>query len=92
MNEQIKAIQKELGKQDEFKTDIDELAQKIKKAKMPKDILAKAQKELRRLESMQPISAEATVVRNYIEWLIDLPWKVEKSEDSINIKDAPKSS
>jgi ATP-dependent Lon protease len=90
LNEQIKAIQKELGKQDEFKTDIDELAQKIKKAKMPKDILAKAQKELRRLESMQPISAEATVVRNYIEWLIDLPWKIEKGEGEINIKEAQK--
>ena len=90
LNEQIKAIQKELGKRDEFKTDIDDLAQKIKKAKMPKEILAKAQKEMRRLESMQPISAEATVVRNYIEWLTDLPWKGAKGEESIDIKAAQK--
>ncbi len=90
LNEQIKAIQKELGKRDEFKTDFDDLAQKIKKAKMPKEILAKAQKEMRRLESMQPISAEATVVRNYIEWLTDLPWKGAKGEESIDIKAAQK--
>ena len=75
LNEQMKAIQKELGKRDEFKSDIEELEQKIKKAKMPKEVMDKAMKELRRLESMQPMSAEATVVRNYIDWLVDLPWK-----------------
>ena len=90
LNEQIKAIQKELGKRDEFKTDIDDLAQKIKQAKMPKDVLAKTEKELRRLESMQPISAEATVVRNYIEWLTDLPWARAKDESAINIGAAQK--
>ncbi len=90
LNEQIKAIQKELGKRDEFKTDIDELSQKIKKAKMPKEIDAKALKEIKRLEMMQPMSAEATVVRNYIEWLVDLPWKIDPKGEKIDITDAQK--
>jgi ATP-dependent Lon protease len=90
LNEQMKAIQKELGKRDEFKSDIDELTQKIKKAKMPKDIHEKAMKEVRRLEAMQPMSAEATVVRNYIDWLVDIPWKKGAGADKINIKEAEK--
>ncbi len=90
LNEQIKAIQKELGKRDEFKTDIDELNQKIKKAKMPKDVHAKSLKEIKRLEMMQPMSAEATVVRNYIEWLVDLPWKIDPKGEKIDVKDAKK--
>ena len=79
LNEQLKAIQKELGKRDEFKSDIDELMAKVKKAKMPKDVHDKTMKEMRRLEAMQPMSAEATVVRNYIDWLVDVPWKKPKS-------------
>ena len=63
LNEQLKAIQKELGKRDEFKTDIYELTQKIKKAGIPKEIHEKITKELRRLELMQPMSAEASVSR-----------------------------
>ncbi len=90
LNEQIKAIQKELGKRDEFKTDIDDLAQKIKKAKMPKDVNEKAVKELKRLELMQPMSAEATVSRTYIEWLVDLPWKKEARADKIKLDEAQK--
>jgi len=90
LNEQMKAIQKELGKRDEFKSDIDELSQKIKKAKMPKDIREKALKEVRRLEAMQPMSAEATVVRNYIDWLVDIPWKKGPGADKINVKEAQK--
>ncbi|CAI2717150.1 endopeptidase La [Nitrospina watsonii] len=90
LNEQMKAIQKELGKRDEFKSDIDELTQKIKKAKMPKDVHEKATREIRRLEAMQPMSAEATVVRNYIDWLVDLPWKKGPKSDKINIKEAQK--
>ena len=80
LNEQIKAIQKELGKRDEFKSDIDELTQRIKKAKMPKEVNDKAIKEMKRLELMQPMSAEATVSRTYIEWLVDLPWKRTAAE------------
>jgi len=90
LNEQLKAIQKELGKRDEFKTDIHELTQKIKKACLPKDVHEKITKELRRLELMQPMSAEATVSRTYIEWFIDLPWKKGKGADKIKILDAQK--
>ncbi len=90
LNEQIKAIQKELGKRDEFKTDIDELTQKIKKAKMPKEVHEKALKELKRLELMQPMSAEATVSRTYIEWLAELPWKKGPGAEKIKIEEAHK--
>ena len=74
LNEQVKAIQKELGEQDE-NADIEELEQKIKAAHMPKDALAKVQAEMKKLKMMSPMSAEATVVRNYVETLVGLPWK-----------------
>ena len=90
LNEQLKAIQKELGKRDEFKTDIYELTQKIKKAGLPKEIHKKITKELKRLELMQPMSAEASVSRTYIEWFIDLPWKKGKNAEKIKISDAQK--
>lgn len=90
LNEQLKAIQKELGKRDEFQTDIYELTQKIKKSGLPKDIHEKITKELRRLELMQPMSAEATVSRTYIEWFIELPWKKGKGAEKIKISDAQK--
>ena len=91
LNEQLKAIQKELGKRDEFKTDIDELTEKIKKVGLPKDINEKISKELRRLELMQPMSAEATVSRTYIEWFIDLPWKQGAGSEKIKIPEAIKT-
>jgi len=90
LNEQLKAIQKELGKRDEFKTDIDELTEKIKKVGLPKDINEKISKELRRLELMQPMSAEATVSRTYIEWFIELPWKQGTGSEKIKISEAIK--
>ena len=74
LNEQVKAIQKELGEQDE-NADIDELAKKIESAKMPKEALDKANAEIKKLRMMSPMSAEASVVRNYIETLVNLPWK-----------------
>ena len=74
LNEQVKAIQKELGEQDE-NADIDELAKKIESAKMPKEALDKANAEMKKLRMMSPMSAEASVVRNYIETLVNLPWK-----------------
>ena len=74
LNEQAKAIQKELGEQDE-NADIDELAKKIESAKMPKEALDKANAEMKKLRMMSPMSAEASVVRNYIETLVNLPWK-----------------
>ena len=74
LNEQVKAIQKELGEQDE-NADIDELAKKIDAAKMPKEALDKANSEMKKLRMMSPMSAEASVVRNFIETLVNLPWK-----------------
>ncbi|MBK8453555.1 MAG: endopeptidase La [Thiofilum sp.] len=75
LNEQIKAIQKELGDMDEAPNEIEELTRKIDKAGMSKEALTKARAELNKLKLMSPMSAEATVVRNYIDWLVNLPWK-----------------
>lgn len=74
LNEQVKAIQKELGEQDE-NADIEELEKRIKDARMPKEALNKANAEMKKLKLMSPMSAEASVVRNYIETLVSLPWK-----------------
>ena len=75
LNEQMKAIQKELGEMDEGGNEITELEQKIAKAGMPKEAREKANAELNKLKMMSPMSAEATVVRNYIDWLVKVPWK-----------------
>ncbi|MDD5279388.1 MAG: endopeptidase La [Acidithiobacillus sp.] len=76
LNEQMKAIQKELGDlSEEGGSELDELARKIEKAGMPKDVRAKADAELKKLRMMSPMSAEATVVRNYIDWLVGVPWR-----------------
>ncbi|HQU15509.1 MAG: endopeptidase La [Chromatiales bacterium 21-64-14] len=75
LNEQMKAIQKELGELEDAPNELEDLAQKIEKAGMPKDVKAKATGELNKLRLMSPMSAEATVVRNYIEWLVNVPWK-----------------
>ncbi|HBA08526.1 MAG: endopeptidase La [Methylotenera sp.] len=74
LNEQVKAIQKELGEQDE-NAEMDELEKRIEEARMPKEALAKVSSELKKLKLMSPMSAEASVVRNYIDTLINLPWK-----------------
>ena len=74
LNEQLKAIQKELGEIEEGKDEISNLSKSIAKAKMTKDAQNKCLSELRKLKSMSPMSAEATVVRNYLDWMIDLPW------------------
>lgn len=75
LNEQIKAIQKELGDMDEVPNELDELEQKIEKAGMSKEAKTKAKSELNKLKMMSPMSAEATVVRNYLDWLVNVPWK-----------------
>ena len=75
LNEQMKAIQKELGEMDDVPNETDELADKIEKAGMSKEAKTKALAELNKLKMMSPMSAEATVVRNYIDWLVSAPWK-----------------
>jgi ATP-dependent Lon protease len=87
LNEQMRAIQKELGEKDEFKNEIQELEEKIKQKKMSAEAREKAEKELKKLKMMSPMSAEATVVRNYIDWLISLPWQ-EYTDDKLDINDA----
>jgi len=75
LNEQMKAIQKELGDIEEGGNEIDALSKKIEQAGMPKPVLAKARAEFNKLKQMPPMSAEATVVRNYLDWLTSVPWK-----------------
>jgi len=88
LNEQVKAIQKELGETEEG-ADIDELEKKIKAAHMPKEARAKAEAELKKLKLMSPMSAEATVVRNYIDTVVSLPWK-KKTKVSADLANAEK--
>jgi len=75
LNEQMRAIQKELGDKDDFKQELLELEQRIEKKRMSKEATDKARAELRKLKMMSPMSAEATVVRNYVDWLLSLPWR-----------------
>jgi len=87
LREQLKAIQKELGEVDERAEEINELRSKIEKAKMPAKVLPEAEKQLRRLEKMHPDSAEASTVRTYLEWLVDMPW----SKTTRDVLDIPKA-
>jgi ATP-dependent Lon protease len=87
LSEQMKAIQKELGEKDEFKGEIQELEDKLKKKKMSKEATKKARQEVKKLKMMSPMSAEATVVRNYVDWLLELPWS-DVTEEKKDIKEA----
>ncbi|HEY4013846.1 MAG TPA: endopeptidase La [Polyangiaceae bacterium] len=89
LNEQMQAIQKELGggERDEFKNEIQEIEEALKTKRMSKEGSAKVKKELKKLKMMHPTSAEATVVRNYIDWIISLPW-YERSEETYDLKKA----
>jgi len=92
LNEKIKAIHQELGRKDDRSDEIAELKERIEKSGLPKAVAEKAEQELKRLESMPPVSAEATVSRNYIEWLVSVPWKkasrelkdLKKAEEILN--------
>tara|TARA_Y200000002_G_scaffold268117_1_gene222933 strand:- start:2279 stop:4660 length:2382 start_codon:yes stop_codon:yes gene_type:complete len=89
LNEQLKAIQKELGEIDDGKDEIANISKAITKAKMPKIAQDKCFSELKKLKSMSPMSAEATVVRNYLDWMTDLPWS-EKTKINTNLLSAQK--
>ncbi|MBN1282482.1 MAG: endopeptidase La [Proteobacteria bacterium] len=89
LNEQMQAIQKELGERDDFKNEIQELEEKAKKKKLSTEAAERLQKEIKKLKMMSPMSAEATVVRNYIDWMLALPWN-EPTKDKLDIKDAEK--
>ena len=87
LNEKMKAIQKELGRKEDRGNETDDLRKKIEEAKMPRDVEEKAVQELKRLEAMPPMSAEATVSRNYLDWLIAVPW-YKKTRESRDFKRA----
>ena len=90
LNEQLKAIQKELGEIEDGKDETSNLNKSILKAKMPKDVQKKCMTELKKLKNMSPMSAEATVVRNYLDWMIDIPW-FKKDEIDIDLNKALKT-
>ena len=89
LREQLKAIQRELGEEDERTVEVTELKEKIEKAKMAKEVSEVAQKELDRLSKMPPAAAEYTVSRTYLDWLIEVPWSVA-TEDNLDIDEAQK--
>ena len=89
LNEQMRAIQKEMGTKDDFKAELAELEKKIKRKKLSKEAHARTWQEYNKLKMMSPMSAEATVVRNYIDWILSLPWE-ERTRDKMDIKEAEK--
>jgi ATP-dependent Lon protease len=84
LQEQLKAIRKELGEQASDLAETDELTERVRKSGMPRDVEEKAEKEIERLQKMTPLSPEAAVVRNYVEWLASLPWK-KRTRDNLDI-------
>ncbi|HOW54214.1 MAG TPA: endopeptidase La [Syntrophorhabdaceae bacterium] len=87
LREQMRAIRTELGEGDERTEEVEELRKRIKKAKMPKEVEKEAKKQLERLDMMHPDAVESTMVRTYLEWLVELPWS-KSTKDNINIKKA----
>ena len=87
LNEQMRAIQKEMGEKDDFKSELEELEKRIKRKKLSSEAAAKVRAEFKKLKLMSPMSAEATVVRNYIDWILSLPW-YEKTKDKLDIDEA----
>ncbi len=84
LNEQMRAIQKEMGGKDDFKAELDELEKKIKRKRLTKEAHSKVWQEFKKLKMMSPMSAEATVVRNYIDWIISLPWQ-DRTKDKMDM-------
>ncbi len=89
LREQLKAIRKELGDVTESGDDLEQLRESLKKARLPAKVMKEAEKQLQRLENMHPDSAESTVARTYLEWLVEIPWK-KKTKDRLDIKEAQK--
>ena len=87
LNEQMRAIQKEMGEKDDFKNEIADLEKKLKQKKLSEEAHKKVKSELKKLQMMAPMSAEATVVRNYVDWLLDLPWG-EKTENRYTLRES----
>jgi ATP-dependent Lon protease len=87
LNEQMRAIQKEMGEKDDFKSELEDLEKRIKRKRLSQEAAAKVRAEFKKLKLMSPMSAEATVVRNYIDWILSLPW-FEKTRDKIDIDEA----
>ena len=88
LTEQMKAIQKELGDKDDLKSEIAEFEDQLKKKDIPEDIQKRIEKEIKKLKNMSSMSAEATVVRNYIDWLVTLPWNSDITDDEVSIDKA----
>ena len=87
LNEQMRAIQKEMGEKDDFRNEIAELEKRLKQKKLSEEAYKKVRHEIKKLQMMAPMSAEATVVRNYIDWLLDMPW-AEKTENKHTLKES----
>jgi len=87
LNEQMRAIQKEMGDKDDFSSEIEDLEKRLKGKKLSEEALKKVKHEIKKLKMMSPMSAEATVVRNYIDWLLDMPWQ-EKTENKHTMKES----
>jgi ATP-dependent Lon protease len=87
LNEQMRAIQKEMGEKDDFRNEIAELEKRLKQKKLSEEANKKVRHEIKKLQMMAPMSAEATVVRNYIDWLLDMPW-AEKTENKHTLKES----
>lgn len=89
LNEQMRAIQKEMGEKDEFRNEIADLEKRLKAKKISEEGHKKVKQEIKKMQMMAPMSAEATVVRNYIDWLLDMPWG-EKTENTYTLKESEK--
>jgi ATP-dependent Lon protease len=87
LNEQMRAIQKEMGEKDEFRNEIVDIEKRLKQKKLSEEATKKVRQEIKKLQMMAPMSAEATVVRNYIDWLIDMPW-ADKTENKFTLMES----